>query len=186
MERYAITCRPAAPEITVSSQVFSQEEEAWLSLTVRHVSLRRFYTSFNQAGWQKYILIYNGPSKGAAISGGHIQYNHCIVLQATAWLRSSSRGFSVWKTVSHLTKQNEKVFRYSVTATCFQFPKINLMNAIKIYWPINKINHLRTFSLFGCLFQSWLSISATGYTSLLSMFFHVQTIFVVEMLQLYL
>lgn len=39
MERYAITRRPAAPEITVSSQVLSQGEESWLSLTVRHVSL---------------------------------------------------------------------------------------------------------------------------------------------------
>lgn len=160
MERYAITCRPAAPEITVSSQVFSQEEEGWLSLTVRHISLLCFYTSFNQASWQKYILIYNASEQGALIvwwdTSSASQYNHRIILQATEQLHCSSRGFlsTRLQTCMHdINVHTERLFcihqtriyRYSVAATCFQSDKFNLIIATKTYWPKDKINHLCTF-----------------------------------------
>lgn len=47
---------------------------------------------------------------------------------------------------------NEEL-RYSVTATCFQSQKKNLMKALKIYWPINKINHLCTFGYLALYFS---------------------------------
>ena len=93
MERYAITCRPAAPEITVSSQVFSEEEEEEeeeeedsQSDSEACPSPLSFYTSFNQAGWQKYVHIYNSLRVVIIwwVASSASKYNLCIVLACSS------------------------------------------------------------------------------------------------------